>query len=191
MKLTAAIAGLAAALAVAGAAQADPLFDLFQTVCVKTQAQPAAALKVAESQGWVALPPQVAAQLTKAFGADASGDARVDMATHRLAVVGEKEFPLGAGKTKVQICTVGVPAADATDIKAEAAEFAGVAPYAPATDAHTTAYVFTEDGSRHTAIANPNDDKTMASLVTSGRARVVFVQADGPIAFAAYAIPEK
>ena len=191
MRLTAAIAGLAAALAIGGAAQADPLFDLYQSVCVNTLAAPAAATAAAEAQGLTNPPPAQAAQIATLFGADGAGQARVDMKTQRLLVVGTKIFPLGPLKPNVRICLVGMPGAPSQAVKDQLAALAAVPAYPMNASGLETVYIFTEDGGLHAPVKNPDDDKAIAAAIAGGRVRIAFMMASGPFTALAYAIPEK
>ena len=171
------------------AAQAGPLFDTYQGLCVKTGAAPAAVLSAADAGGWMAIPDAMLLQLSAASKVDgAQGRMKSDSAGLSIVIVGHKAMPVGEDTVNLRFCGVAAMAGGGEPSGAELATWAAVPASPELSKAGATGYAFTSQGGVHTAVSNPNDAQAKA-LLKSGRVNMAFSQEGKGLTLLAFAVP--
>jgi len=115
-------------LSIAGAACADPTFDAFQALCVKTRAQPAAALAAADARGWTDMPAMFRDEIAKQGFSAGEGRAKSINRVLTLMYAGKGAPVIEGAPVPVRACAVGARPADSAALKKLAAAFAAVPP---------------------------------------------------------------
>jgi hypothetical protein len=187
--LKAAILALGLSGLAVSAAQAGPLFDSYQGLCVKTDAVPAAVLSTADAGGWMAIPDAMLLQLSTASKVDgAQGRMKSDSAGLSIVIVGHKAMPMGDDTLNVRFCAVAAMAGGGEAAGAELATWAAVPASPDLSKAGATGYAFTSHGGTHAAVTNPNDAQAKA-LLKSGRVNMAFSQEGKGLTLLAFAVP--
>lgn len=187
--LRAGLVAVSLGLAAASAARAEPLFDAYQSLCVKTAAEPPKTLAAADAAGWMAVPAPLLQQLSKAAAVDgADGRMKSDAAGIGLVLVGHKALPIGGANVDVRICAVATTSPVADALKDELAAWAAVPSEPALSGADRTGYEFTDVGGVHAVISKPSDDQARA-LLRSGHVELAFVQVSKGLTLLAFAVP--
>jgi hypothetical protein len=179
----------------AGSASASPLFEDFQTICLKSDVEPKAAIATAEAAGWMPIPDALMSQLSSAMkGAeDIQGRLHSDAGGLRFVIVARTgpDLPPDAlmrGIDHANICAVG-GAPPESSFPAQFASWAGVAEEPSLTKGPTHGYAFVVDGAAHRKV-DPKGPE-MAGLVKAGSVRLAFLETDAQVTMAGIAAPLK
>lgn len=182
--LALALSGLAAS-----AACAEPLFDAYQLLCVRTAAQPDAVLTAADGAGWQPIPDGMLQQLGSGIAIQsAQGRMKSTGAGLILMVVGAKELPLGGVTANMRFCAVATTGAVGADLASEFGAWAAVPPEPALSAAGRNGYVFTDNGGAHAVVSKPGDAEAKA-LLSTGRANVAVIQEGKGLNLLAFAVP--
>jgi len=181
---------VAAALSIAGAARADPTFDAFQNLCVKTRAQPAAALAAADAHGWTDMPAMFRDEIAKQGFSAGEGRAKSINRVLTLMYAGKGAPVIEGAPVPVRACAVGARPADSAALKKLAAAFAAVPPDPGLPASKGQAFAFTEDGGAHrqvlgTELHSPRGQ----ALIRQGKVAMVIVGGKPAAPLLVYAIP--
>ncbi|THD50941.1 hypothetical protein [Phenylobacterium sp.] len=189
MMLKALALGLILSVAANVAARAEPLFDAYQALCVKTGAEAPATLAAADAAGWMPLPQPLLQQLSKAAAVDgADGRMKSDAAGIQLLIAGHKTMPIGPANVDVRFCAVATTAAVADALKSQLAAWAAVPPEPGLSATDRTGYAFTDAHGVHTVLTKPNDDQALA-LLRTGHVTMAFIQESKGLNLLAFAVP--
>jgi hypothetical protein len=190
--LKAGLLALALSAAAGASAQAAPLFDAYQGLCLKTDADAAASLAAASAAGWTPIPAAMLAQLGAGAGIEkADGRMRSSAAGLDFMLVGAKTMPIGGLSLAVRFCAVATTGAPATPTELSIA-LAGWAkiPATPAVSKNgQIGYVFLDEGGAHKPISTPGDEAAAKAMLQSGHLRFAFVQEGPALNLLAYAVP--
>jgi hypothetical protein len=178
------IATLAGA-SIAGAASAAE-FDDFQSMCVKTEADAAAALAAADAAGWMPLPQALLAQITSTSKGmeKAEGRLRSDPTGLQFMVVASGSGMFGGSTQRLAICMLGVAPAKAGLVN-ELAAWAAVPEEPSFSKDGAHGYVFSVEAGGHMRL----DPKS--AEMTAGRAKVAFAQSNPQVTMIAIGLPVK
>jgi hypothetical protein len=190
MRAALAVAGLTWALAAAGAAHADPTFDLFQDLCVKTKANASAALAAADAHGWTQMPAMFRDEVVKQGFSDGEGRAKSQNRVLTLLYAGRGAPVIEGAPVPVRACAVAARPADAAALKKAAAAYAAVPadPGMPA--AKGQAYAFTEEGGVHHQVTGVELHSPRGQeLIRQGRVAMIIVAGRPAAPLLVYAIP--
>ncbi|MFC3079348.1 hypothetical protein ACFODL_14715 [Phenylobacterium terrae] len=189
MKLRAAAIGLAAALAAASPAAAEPLFATFQRLCIATAAESQAALAAADAEGWMPLPKSLMDDLddSEDFHLD-DGRMKSDRDGLLFMLNGGGERRIGWDKLAIRMCAIGAMPGDAAHLRQAAADWAGVEPNARLSEDGDIAYVVEDTGAGHRSISDP-DDAEAKRLIKAGKVKFMFLKADEEMVLVAYGVP--
>jgi hypothetical protein len=186
-----ATAALALALALtAAAAQGAPLFESYQSFCVKAAGDPAASITAASAAGWTPIPQAILQQLSGALAIDKTdGLMHSDGSGMNFMFVGLKKMPVGGLTVDVRFCAIATTSPVASgELSAPLASWAAV-PANPAFGKNgQIGYVFLDEDGVHKPVANPGDD-TAKAMVHAGRMRLAFVQESPGVNLLAFAVP--
>ena len=189
MTLRAAVLALALSGLAASAACAEPLFDAYQALCVKTAAQPDAVLAAADGAGWQPIPDAMLQQLGSGIAVQsAQGRMKSDSAGLTLMVVGHKELPLGGMTANMRFCAVATTSPVDASLAGDFAAWAAVPAEPGLSAAGRNGYVFTDNGGAHAVVAKPGDSEAK-DLLRSGRANVAVIQEGKGLNLLAFAVP--
>jgi hypothetical protein len=190
--LKAVVMGLGLA-AMATAANADPLFDAFQSLCVKQAGDGQATLQAAEAASWQVVPDAMKQQLGGGFKLQ-NFDARMksDAAGLSFVLVGNQALPLGGQKVSVKLCAVATTAATGEASTKALADWAAV-PSTPELGSDGQGFAFTEEPTGHKLLEKPKDpnDPEVRALLGSGKVRMAFSRAAPNMTVLAYAVVPK
>jgi hypothetical protein len=184
---------LVLALAAGTAAKADPLFDAFQSLCLKEAGDSRASLSAAEAASWQPVPDALKQQIGGGFKLQ-EFDARMksDAAGMSFVIVGGQSLPLGEQKVPVHLCAVATTAAAGDAPKQALAAWAAV-PSNPAFGADGMGYAFSDEPAGHKAIEKPENpqDPALKALLASGKVRFAFERSAPSLTVLAYAVVPK
>jgi hypothetical protein len=190
----------AAALALAIAAmsvsaEAAPLMDDFQSMCVKTDLDAKAALAAADSAGWMPIPQALLAQLTSSAMGLQKADGRLhsDAGGMHFLVVGDTapnmvggDFPKGIDRASV--CALGSAPSEA-GFEAKLADWVAVPQNPSFSKRETHGYAFFMDGDRRKPLDPAGPD--FLKLAEARRVRVVFLESSPQLTMVGIVLPSK
>jgi len=191
VKLAAGI--LALGLAAATAAQADPLFDAFQSLCVKEAGDSKASLTAAEAASWQAVPDTLKQQIGGGLKLqDFDARMKTDAAGISFVIVGGQSLPLGDQLVPVHLCAVATTAAAGDAPKEALAAWAAV-PSNPAPGSDGVGYAFSEEPTGHKVIEKPPNpqDPALKALLASGKVRIALERSAPNLTVLTYAVVPK
>jgi hypothetical protein len=179
--------------AAASAANAEPVFDIFQQLCLHTGGDRAGALAAADAEGWMPIPKP----MLDGFSAKndstgkitaADGRIRTDKDGMAFLLVARADRIAPGSMAPADICAVGRMPGDAEGVKSAASTYANV-PADPALvdEKGSVGFAWRSDGDRHIPLAA----KDITSAATSRNASVMIVGGQGRIAMVALAVPAK
>ena len=176
-------------LAAMSAVEAGPLFDSYQALCVKSAAQPTAALTAADSAGWTSMPDALLLQLGARVQIDsAQGRINTDGGGPMALLLGHKEMPVDGTSVDVRFCALGASAVVGEPAADELASWAAVPSKRVTGDSGQAIYFFTNLSGVHTAAA-PQDAEQLKALIQSGHANIAFSQDGKGLTFLAFLVP--
>jgi len=178
--------GLAAALALGGAARAAD-FDDFKTFCVAPHGDGKAALAAADAVGWSALPDAMMAQLKRPGMEAAQGRMKTDAGAMRFLLVASQAQVGGPTAPHMDACVLGVapPTAGLVDqVKAWVAA-PEIAFNTPSSNLH--AYAFIDEGGHHNPIQTQGVDP--AIVMKNPKATMVMIQELPQVTMVVYGVP--
>ena len=189
MKLKAAAIALAAALAAATPAAAEPLFATFERLCIATAAQPQASLAAADAEGWMPLPKRLMQDLGggEEFKLQ-DGRMKSDAEGLFFMIQGGGARRIGWDKLDIRMCAIGAMPGDAAQLRQAAAEWVGVEANEQLSDGDEIAYVFENTGAGHRSISDPDDAQTKR-LLKAGTVQMIFLKADEQMVLVAFGVP--
>jgi hypothetical protein len=181
---------LAASLGTAGAAAADPTFEVFRELCVNTRAQAPAALAKADAQGWTDMPSMFVDEIAKAGFAEGEGRATSRNRVLTLMYAGHGAPMVEGVPLPVRACAVGARPAHNEAVRNAAAAFAAV-PTDPALPAQTgEAYAFVSESGVHQQVtAAELRSPRGQDLIRRGRVSMLIVAGRPAAPLLVYAIP--
>jgi len=181
---------LAATLAMSGSASADPAFETFRDLCVKTRAEATAALAAADSKGWTDMPVMFQDEITRQGYSGGEGRAFTHNRILMLMYAGHGAPVIEGEPLPVRACAVAVRPANNQAVRAAAAEFAAV-PADPALPAEKgDAYAFTVEGGAHRQVtAAELHSPRGKDLIRQGRVTMLIVAGRPAAPLLVYAIP--
>jgi hypothetical protein len=185
----AAAIALAAALAAATPAAAEPLFETFERLCIAPAADATISLAAADAEGWMPLPRSLMDSLNQ--GDDFTlqdGRMKSDRDGLFFMMHGGGTRRVGSDKLDIRMCAIGAMPGDAAQLRQAAAEWVGVEPNAQLSDGDDTAYVFEDTGAGHRALSDP-DDAHAKRLLKAGRVQMIFLKADEEMVLVAFGVP--
>ena len=189
MRLTAAALALGLTGLAASAARAEPLFDAYQALCVKTGAQTPAVLAAADGDGWQPIPDAMLQQLGAGIAVqEAQGRMKSSAAGLTLMVVGHKQLPLGGSTADMRFCAVATTGPVDAGLAGDFAAWAAVPAEPALSAAGRNGYVFTDNGGAHAVVSKPGDSEAK-DLLRSGRANVAVIQEGKGLNLLAFAVP--
>ena len=189
MRPAAAAVALGLAGLAASAARAEPLFDAYQALCVKTAAQPEAVIAAADGAGWQPIPDAMLQQLGSGIAVQsAQGRMKSTDKGLTLMVVGHKDLPLGGVTANMRFCAVATTGAVDPGLGGQFAAWAAVPAEPALSAAGRNGYVFTDNGGAHTVVSKPGDSEAK-DLLRSGRANVAVIQEGKGLNLLAFAVP--
>lgn len=173
----------------ASAVRAEPLFDAYQALCVKSGADVSPALAAADASGWSPVPQVLLQQLGGGAGVEnAQGRMKSDAAGLSVVIVGHKPLPISGETVDMRFCAVAGTAPVSEALKSQLSAWTAV-PADPALSATgRTGYIFTDDAGVHTVVSKPEDAQAKA-LLRSGRVRLAFIQEGKGMTLLAFAVP--
>lgn len=189
MNLKAAAIALAAALAAATPAAAEPLFATFERLCIATAAETKASLAAADSEGWMPLPKVLMDSLnTDEEFKLADGRMKSDPQGMFFMLQGGGERRIGWDKLNIRLCAIGAMPGDAAELRKAAADWTGVEPNAQLSEGDDIAYIFEETGAGRRTVTDPDDAQTKR-LLKAGKIKMIFLRADPQMVLVAYGVP--
>lgn len=189
MTLKAAAIALAAAVAVATPAAAEPLFTTFERLCIATAADSTASLAAADAEGWMPLPRSLMDSLDQNEDFELQdGRMKSDREGLLFMMHGGGARRIGWDKLNIRMCALGAMPGDAAQLRQAAAEWAGVEPNAKLSDDDDIAYVFEDTVAGHRAISDP-DDARAKQLLKAGKVKMIFLKADEEMVLVAFGVP--
>ena len=187
---------LALAIAATSASvEAQPLFDDFQAMCLKTDGAAQEALAAADAAGWMPIPKTMMDQLTGSMKGleKADGRLRSDAAGLRFLIVGDTgsnivggDFPKGIDRAT--ICGIGVTPPE-TGFENKFAAWAAVPEEPSLSKRGTHGYAFALDGGAHRALSL--DGPELLKLAEARRVRLAFVESSPQLTMVGIALPLK
>ncbi|HEX2559928.1 hypothetical protein [Phenylobacterium sp.] len=189
MNLKAAAIALAAALAAATPAAAEPLFATFERLCVATAADGKASLAAADAEGWMPLPKTLMDSLNTSEDFKLE-DGRLKTGADGMffMMYGGGERRIGWDKLNIRMCAIGAMPGDAAALRKAAADWTGIAPNDRLSEGDDIAYVFEETGAGRRAVHDPDDAQTKR-LLKAGKIKLIFLRADPQMVLVAYGVP--
>jgi hypothetical protein len=181
---------LAATLSISGAAHADPTFDTFQDLCVKTRANAPAALAAADARGWTEMPAMFHDEIAKQGFTGGEGRAKSQNRVLTLMYAGSGAPVIEGAPVPVRACAVGARPADGAALRKLAAAWAAVPadPGLPASKGQ--AFAFTEDGGAHHQVTGADLRSPHGqNLIRQGRVAMIIVAGRPAAPLLVYAIP--
>ena len=165
---------LAAAPAAARAEAAAPgVYGSFQTLCVATGGDRAAALAAADRDGWSPVPDALLSSFAGQFK-NASGRLKSSSSGIAFLILGEQEQVEGGQTLHMKACGVGGSASDPAAVASAVQAYAAVPPSDRST-AERSIWAYTEEAGRHAPLSF-TDKPALKAALAKGNARVLFEQ---------------
>jgi hypothetical protein len=174
-------------LFVAKTAHADPLVDLFQTICVVNNADAAPALAIADNGGWIAIPPPMLEKLSKGQFSNPNGRMRSTDKAFVILITAHGEFPSLPG-IQANVCATAITTTPAEDFDAAVAAVAGVSPD-PTLCGKTNCYAWREVDSRKIQVSRETPD--LRQIVEAGELKMLMTRKSDTTTMVMYVVPYK
>lgn len=165
-----------------------------KSVCVAAKGDRAAALAIADKDGWSPVPEAMLAQIAGKVQ-DPAGRLKTDSTGFRFLLVGSDTRAFAGKPVKVSLCAVGAATEDKAGVTAALQTLVGKT--APSSEPNgASLWAFTETGAGPQPL-DPKDDKAVDAAVQTGTARLLAQQTVPVAAFPsgvtiiAYAVPAR
>ena len=188
-----ALAGLATlGLSCAGAAQASPAFDAFQTLCVAHRGDAAGTLVAAAAAGWKPVPKALLDQIPLSSDpnekiTDLDGRLLNGPAGVMILLVAKTDHIAKGHAIPAEVCAFGLVNGDTAGLKTEAASFAGVPVTVDPDMKNAAVFVWRGEGARRA----PASLATLRPEQSNRDLSLLAVVGQGPVTMVALTVPTK
>lgn len=177
MRALAAVVSLALfAAPVAARAQSTPgaaIVSDLRSICIAAKGDRAAALALADKDGWSVVPDAMLAQVAGKVQ-DAAGRLKTDSTGFRFLLVGSDSRAFSGRAVKLSLCAVGAATDDKAGVTAGVQALAG--PVQPMNEAGGASIWVFADAPGGPKTLDPKDDKAADAAIQSGQARLLMSQ---------------